>query len=467
MTDQSALPRVSELAAELSGPLLLPGSPAYEREIAPFNTALRHTPQLVVGAANVSDVQAAVRYATAHDLPVGVHATGHGYTSFKDGVLISTRRLDALTLDPARRTVTVGAGVRWRAVIDAAVPHGLAPVAGSAPDVGVVGYSLGGGLALMGRTFGFGTDRVRSLDLVTMDGRLRYVDAVSEPELFWALCGGSGNLGIVTEMTVELVEVSTVYGGGIFFAAEHAVAVLHAYTSWADALPERTNTSVAMAWLPPAPDVPEPLRGQTVVHLRVCHVGDAEEGERLLAPMREVAPALLDDVAEVPFSAVDSIHRDPVSPLPFYARGVMLREATGETIDALLAVVGPDTQIPMLIWDLRRQGGAFSRGPVAGNAVCGRDAAYNLQVVALSIPGTVEAMQAGVEAAMAAVEPWSTGRTVTNLHGMIGDETDRARAWDPATYRRLVALVRELDPAGLLRHGHTIGRQAEPVGGGH
>ena len=279
MTDQSTLPDVSKLAAELTGPLLLPGSPEYEQEIATFNTSLRHSPQLVVGAANVSDVQAAVRYATTHALPLGVHATGHGYTSFKDGVLISTRRLDTLMLDPAERTVTVGAGVRWRAVIDAAAPYGLAAVSGSAPDVGVVGYSLGGGLALMGRTFGFGSDRVRSLELVTMDGRLRHVDAVTEPELFWALCGGSGNLGIVTRMTVELVEVSTVYGGGIYFAAEHAAAVLKAYVSWVDTLPERTNTSIAMSWLPSVPELPEPLRGQTVLHLRFCHVGDAAEGD--------------------------------------------------------------------------------------------------------------------------------------------------------------------------------------------
>ena len=162
----------------------------------------------------------------------------------------------------------------------------------------------------------------------------------------------------------------------------------------------------------------------------------------------------------MPASAVDSIHLDPVNPLPFYARGVMLREATGETIDALLSVVGPDTQIPMLIWDLRLQGGAFSRGPAGGNAVCGRDAAYNLQLVAMPTPETEQVIAAEVEAAMTAMEPWSTGQTVTNLHGMIGDEADRARAWDPASYRRLVGLVREVDPAGLLRHGHCIGRSA-------
>jgi FAD/FMN-containing dehydrogenase len=449
------------LASELTGPVLWPGSSAFEREIAPYNTAIRHCPQLVVGAANASDVQIAVRYAAEHGLPIGVHATGHGYTSFQEGVLVSTRRMSGVAVDPVSRTATTGAGARFSDVMRLAEPHGLAPLAGSHTGVGVVGYLLGGGLPLMGRTFGFASDRARSFDLVTMDGNLLHVDATSDPELFWALRGGAGNVGIVTKVTFGLVEVSTVYGGGIFFASEHAYDVLHAYTAWAETLPERTNTSAAMLWLPRTPDLPEPLRGKTVMHLRICHVGDATEGEHLLAPMRHVAPALLDTVSEMQYATADSIHCDPQNPVPFYARGVMLREATTATIDALLAVVGPDTRTPMLLWDLRRGGGAFGRAPEGGSAVCGRDAAYNLQVYGLHTAATGTAAATGVDAAIAAVRPWSTGQTVPNLHGALGDEADRARAWDSSTYHRLLHLVRQHDPDGILRHGHTIGRSLE------
>lgn len=150
--------------------------------------------------------------------------------------------------------------------------------------MGAVGYTLGGGLPVMCRTFGFAADRMLGAELVTADGVQHRVDAAHEPELLWALCGGKGNLGVVTGMTIGLVPVSTINGGGIFYAAEDIPAVLHAYLDWAATMPEQTSTSLAILRLPPAPQLPEPIRGRTVAHLRVCHVGDPADGERILAP---------------------------------------------------------------------------------------------------------------------------------------------------------------------------------------
>lgn len=464
MSSLTSTTGVSALAAELTGPLLLPGSAGYEQEIAGFNTAVCHQPDLVVGAATAGDVQAVMRYANAHGLPVGVQATGHGATAPVDvGVLISTRRLNALTVDPIARTATVGAGVRWREVIAAAAVHGLAPLSGTSSDVSAVGYTLGGGLPVMGRTFGFAADRVRAFDVVTADASLRHVDADSDPDLFWGLCGGAGNLGIVTAMTIEMVELTSIFGGGIFYAAPHIPDVLHAYPAWAGALAEQTSSSVAILRLPPAPQLPEPLRGQTVAHLRVCHVGDSTSGERLVAPMRAVAPALLDELGDLPYTAIDAIHQDPDHPIPFCYRGALLNELTAETIDALLSVAGPHVQAPLTLCELRQLGGALHRGPAAGNAVGGRDAAYSLFAIGLLTPETAQASPAVLDAVMAAAEPWSTGHTLVNLHGAHRDEADRARAWDAPTYRRLADLSRRLDPAGLLCHGHTVGRDPAPV----
>jgi len=464
MTSLAEPIHITALATELTGPLLTPGTPDYEEEVAAFNTAVTHQPALVVGAADAADVQAAIRYAAAHNLPVGVQATGHGaIEAIAVGVLISTRRLDQLAIDPGRRTATVGAGVRWRAVIDAAAPYGLAPLNGSSSDVSAVGYTLGGGLPVMGRTFGFAADRVQSFEVVTPDATLRHVDANSDPELFWALCGGKGNLGIVTAMTIELVPVATVYGGGIFYPAAHIPAVLHAYPDWCATLPERTSTSIAVLRLPPAPEIPEPIRGQTVAHLRVCHLGDRVEGERLVAPMRAAAPALVDYLADMAYTAVDSIHQDPDHPVPFCQRGTLLHQLTGETIDALLAVCGPHVPAPLMVCELRHMGGALRHGPAGGNAVGGRDAAYSLLAVGLLTPDTAEIAPCAVDAVITAVEPWSNGHTLVNLHGTIGDEADRARAWDTATYQRLADLSRQVDPYSLLRHGHIIGRQHPPA----
>lgn len=452
---------LSKLEAELTGPLFLPGMAEYNDATYTWNAAIQHKPALIVGVADTSDVQAAFRYAAAHDLPVGVNSAGHGAVApIDDGMLISTQRLKKLVIDPERRTATVGAGVKWREVLNAAAPYGLAGLSGSSSDVGVIGYTVGGGMPVMGRKFGFAADRVKSFELVTPDARVVHVDAENEPELFWGQCGGSGNFGVVTEMTFELVELPSIYAGGIFYDGEHASTVMHKYVAWAESQPEEMCTSIAIIWMPPSPDVPEPLRGKPVMHLRIAYAGDAAEGERLIAPMREVAPALMDEVSEISYADSDLIHRDPKQPVPFHHRGTLFREVNGDTVDALLKTCGPDTKIPMILWELRPLGGAFCRAPRAGNAVGGRDAVYGISIVGLCTPQTAQAAAEGLDIVIDALEPWSTGRTAINLHGAIGDEADRARAWDDATYQRLVALVQKADTGSRLRYGHVIGRSA-------
>jgi FAD/FMN-containing dehydrogenase len=142
---------IAPLRAQVEGPVLLAGDVDMPREISGFNVALTHRPAVVVGATSVEDVEAAVRFAARHDLPVAVQATGHGqFLDACGAVLVVTRRMNDVTIDPTRRTATLGAGVRWRAVLDAAAAHGLAPLSGSASSVGAVGYMLGGGVGLLG-----------------------------------------------------------------------------------------------------------------------------------------------------------------------------------------------------------------------------------------------------------------------------------------------------------------------------
>lgn len=448
---------VESLGDQLTGTVLTPGAPGWDAEVASFNCAVTHTPDLVIAAATAADVQAAMSYAAAHDLAVGVQATGHGAVIAIDhGLLVSTRGLDSVDIDPLARTATVGAGVRWRAVIDRAAPYGLAPLNGSSSDVGVVGFTLGGGLPVMGRAFGFAADHVISADVVTADGQLRHVDADSEPELFWALRGGKGNVGIVISLTFRLVAVNTVYGGGVFFAAEHIPAVLLAYRQWSPTLPEPTCTSLAVLRLPPIPEIPEPLRGRTVAHLRVCHIGDAETGAGLVAPMRAVAPPLIDTLADMPYTAIDAIHQDPEHPMPAYERNVLLRELTPDAIDILLARVGPEVTSPISLCEIRHLGGALSRAPDIPDAVTGRDAAYAVITIGALAPHVADIVPGAIDGLITSLAPWSTGSSLVNLHGQPGDETDRSRAWDPATYQRLRALVAQVDPDRRLRFGHAI-----------
>ncbi|NED63949.1 FAD-binding oxidoreductase, partial [Streptomyces sp. SID10244] len=173
------------------GPVLTPTDPGYADELAGFNLAGVQTPDIVVGATSADDVAAAVRHARGHGLRVGVRATGHGPVIEGDGHLtITTSRMNEVIVDPAAKTARVGAGARWRDLVAATAPHGLTGLVGSSSSVGVVGYTLGGGLSPLGRQFGYAADRVRSIEVVTADGIIRTVDAGAGSDLFWALLGG-------------------------------------------------------------------------------------------------------------------------------------------------------------------------------------------------------------------------------------------------------------------------------------
>ena len=446
---------VQALADRVQGRVLRPEDDGYAEEVAAFNVSRQHTPDVVVAALSADDVAAAVRWAGEQGLPVGVQATGHGaVVPITSGVLISTRGLDEVTIDADRRTARVGAGVKWRRVLDEAAEHGLAGLCGSTSDVGVVGYTLGGGLPVLGRCYGFSSDHVRSFDVVTGDGQAHHVETGDGSELDWALRGGKGNVGVVTSMELDLFEIKDLYGGAIFWPGALAPTLLTVFAEWVETLPETFSASISLLRLPPLPEVPEPLRGQFTVHLRVAYLGEDAEGERLLAPMREVAPPMIDMVGRMPYTELDRIHMDPEHPVPFEEGGVLLRELTPETIEAILEHAGPDTQCPLLLVELRLLGGALSR--VRPDAVGGRDAAYAMFAVGALMPPIADAVLPAVRAIVAAMGPWSTGGSMVNFHGIPGDAADRARPWPAPTFERLQRAKASYDPANLLRFGHAV-----------
>ncbi|GAB1817278.1 FAD-binding oxidoreductase [Herbidospora sp. RD11066] len=415
-------------------------------EISGFNLAVRHHPALVAEAETAEDVAEALAYAVSRDLPVAVQATGHGAVQAADGaVLILTSRMRSLEIDPVERTATIGAGCTWAEVVRAAAPFGLAPLCGSASGVGAVGFTLGGGVGPLARTYGFAADHVRALTVVTPDGVTRVADPGGEADLFWALRGGKGGFGVVTSITVDLFPLATVWGGGFYYAAADAPAVLRAYREWAPTLPETVTTSIALVRLPPLPQLPPPLSGQFVAHLRVASV---EPQEALLAPMLGVAEPVLGGVGELPYTQLDLIHNDPTDPMPAVERSTLLRDLTPEAVETLLSVAGPSVELPIPVVEIRHLGGALAREPKEPNAVGGREAAFNLLVVGL--PGSAP------EAITGALAPWSTGGTLINFHG--SDLTTLDRAWPAATRARLAEIRNRVDPRDLFRLGHVAPR---------
>src|SRR5262249_34587521 len=218
-------------------------------------------PALIVGVTSAADVQASIRFAAQRDLPVSVNHTGHQVVRAAHGaVLISTRRMSGVTIDSDNLTARIEPGVRWGQVVSEASEADLAPMNGSSPTVGSIGYSLGGGQSVAwSRSKGYAADHILSLDVVTADGLPRHVTAESEPELFWALRGGKGNFGAVTAMVCELFAQTRIYGGGVWFRIEHVPELMPAWHQWVETLPEEATTSGAVQRLPPLPHPPPPL----------------------------------------------------------------------------------------------------------------------------------------------------------------------------------------------------------------
>src|SRR4051812_44192728 len=449
---------VAELRNRVRGPVLAAGDDGLAAEVAAWNIAVQHTPEVAVGATCAADVVAAVTWAVAHDLRVAVQATGHGPVRNACGsLMITTRRMQGVHIDPERRIARVQAGVRWIQVMQAAAEHGLAGLCGSSSDVGVVGYTLGGGMGSLGRAYGFAADRVTAVEIVPADGRLRRVTADSDPELFWAVRGGTGNFGVVTALEFELVPVPSLFGGGIFFAGDDAPALLHRFREWAPGLPEAVSTSIAILRMPEREELPPPLRGRAVVHLRFAYDGtDHAEAERLLSPMKTAGTILLGYVGPMRTDELDGIHMDPQDPMPGWEKGILLRELTAEGVDTLLAVAGPQRDIPLISVELRLMGGALGRPAPVPAAVPGRSGAFSLLVLGPAVPELAQAVPAIGRGVLAAMARWRAEESVINLLGDVSGPGEVLAAYPAGTRERLVAGKRAVDPAGVFTFGHAI-----------
>ena len=449
------------LQERLIGPSFVADAPGYAEEVAVFNEVVRHRPAVVVGAANAADVSEAVRFASRHSMNIAVLNTGHGPTiaACPKTLMITTRRMSRIDVDTAKSTARVQAGVRFGEFVAAAAPHGLAPLAGSSPGVGVVGYTLGGGASpTLGRRFGWAADHVTAIEVVTADGSQRRVTPESEADLFGALLGGKSNFGVVTAMECALFPVTGLYAGALFYSGEHAREVVNAYRVFTKTAPEDISTGVAILNLPPLPGLPPFMQGKLVVSVRISHVGDALTGDRLIEPLRRAAPLLADTVADIPYTAFASISADPTDPAAAVERFGLLRELTEETVEAILGVAGPAAEGSINIVDVRQLGGAFSRPAAFANAVGGRDAAFAYFALTVVPPGRNIADYGDAGGSLdAALAPWRLALGSPCFQGP-ADATvlGTRKAFDPDTYAALQAAKAKYDPHNNFRVNHNI-----------
>ena len=443
-------------SAALATPLLFPASPGWDEARKAWDLAVDQHPAAIALPESVADVAAAVGFARRHGLRVATQGTGHNAAPLGplgDTVLVKTHRMRQVRIDPDARTARAQAGAVWADVVGPAAGHGLAALAGSSPDVGVVGYTLGGGMGWLGRAYGLSASNVEAFEAVTADGRLVRADACTEPDLFWALRGGGGSFAVVTAVGLRLFGVTEVYAGLLWWPIDAAASVLHAWQELtAGGLPDELTTTFRFLRFPDVPDVPEPVRGRAFAVVDAIHLGTPAEADALLAPLRKLRP-VTDTVQMISMPALSHLHMDPEHPVPGMGDGIMLADLPAEAVTRLLGAAGPGTGSPLGV-ELRHVGGEMKRARPGNGALAAVDAEYALFAAAAApTPQAVPAIGHQVAAVLSAMSPWAAAQTYLNL-----TETSRdpATFWTPQAYDRLRRIKAAVDPADLIRANHPI-----------
>ncbi len=369
-----------------------PGDGAYDAARQTFNSADDQRPAAIVYPHDADEVAELVLGARAAGLRVAVQGGSHNagpQGTLSDALLIRNQPHErgndrsGHAASPGRRRVL------WEDVVTAAAPHGLAALHGSSPDVGVVGYSLGGGLSWLARKHGLQANLVTAAELVTADGRKRRVDAEHDAELLWALKGGGGNFGVVTALEFGLVPLTNAYAGWLAWDWTHAERVLQAWATWTRSAPEEATTSARILQLPPLPELPAEIRGRQLVVIDGAILGPEAAAAELLAPLRALAPEL-DTFATVPAPALCRLHGDPEDPVPYRSGSTMLRALPPAAVSSFVAAAGPASGSTLMVAELRHLGGAVSR-PTVGGATAYFDGAYLAFALGLAAEPAMEA----------------------------------------------------------------------------
>jgi FAD/FMN-containing dehydrogenase len=396
-----------------------------------------------------------VRAAALAGLRAAPQATGHNagpLGPLDDTVLLRTSGLRGVEIDAERQVARVQAGALWGEVTDAAAAHGLAGLLGTARDVGVVGYTLGGGLSWFARAHGLAANHVTAVEVVTADGELRRVDAQHDPDLFWALRGGGGSFGVVTTLEFRLFPISQVQAGSLFWPLERAAEVLGAWRDELPAMPDGVTSIGRLLRFPPLPEIPEPVRGRSLVVVHLVSLAGPEATEGVLRRLRALGPET-DTIATVPVTALGDLHMDPPGPVPGVGDGIALGEFPAEALDAYLSAVGPQsTNPPLLTTEIRHLGGALAPGAGSAGAVAGLDAAVVVYSAAI-VPDADAAAAAhqSLDAVRTALAPWQAESTNLNFV-----ERPGARVFPAATLRRLRAVKTAYDPGDVIRANHPV-----------
>jgi FAD/FMN-containing dehydrogenase len=460
LTPQLDEAAVAELRANFRGELLRPRDAAYESARAIWNGAINKHPGAIARCTGVADVLSAIQFSRAHDLLAAVRGGGHnvaGTATCDGGLMIDLSPMKGMRVDPVQHIARAEPGLLWAEFDRETQVFGLAAPGGIVSHTGVAGLTLGGGIGWLMRKHGLTCDNLRSVDVVTADGRFVTASITEHPDLFWGVRGGGGNFGIVTSFEFQLHPVGpTVLAGAVLYPAERAMEVLRFYREYASMAPDELTTILSLRHAPAAPFVPERLHGAPVIGILVCYSGPVQEGERVVQPLRKFGPPMVDAIRPTAYAAHQEM-LDATVPhgLRYYWKSDYLSGFSDAAIETIAAYAwrAPSPKSYTIIFQL---GGAVGRFGEDDSAFSHRDAPYALNINSVWADSRKDSINTQwARAYWEAMHPFSTGGVYMNFLGLEGEDRVRA-AYGGAKYARLTALKNKYDPTNLFHLNQNI-----------
>jgi FAD/FMN-containing dehydrogenase len=453
--------RIEQFEAGFHGDLIRPDDAKYDDARAVWNGMIDKYPTLIARCTDVADVISAVDFARANDLPVAVRGGGHsvaGSAVCDDGLVIDCSPMTGVRVDPDERTAWIQAGATWADLDHETQAFGLATPGGVVSDTGIAGLTLGGGIGHLRCKYGLSCDNLRSVELVTADGEFLTASETENPDLFWGLRGGSGNVGVVTAFEYDLhpigPEVATCL---VFYPGDRMSECLRAYREYIESAPEEVSTLTLAGMIPDEELFPADAVDDLKLGIVGCYAGSVEEGERALAPLREMTEPVADFSGTMPYADFQQLFdEDYPDGMRYYWKSLYLDGLSESAIDRITywTDAAPSSLSTVDVWQL---GGAITDVDVEESAFAGRHAPFLLGVEAnWKDPTNDGANIAWVRDCLDDMRQFSDGSVYLNFPGFFEEGDEMMRTTFGSAYDRLVALNDKYDPTGLFRANQNI-----------
>lgn len=441
---------LNNFRAGLRGELILPDNDRYDEARSIWNAMIDKYPAMIVRCAGVSDVIASVKFARTNNVQIAVRGGGHniaGSALCDGGLVIDLSAMKSIRVDPASQTARAEPGLTWAEFDHETQAFGLATTGGVVGSTGISGLTLGGGVGWLHAMYGLTVDNLISADVVLADGSFVRASANENEDLFWALRGGGGNFGIVTSFEYQLHPLTEVLAGPVFHPAERAVEVLRFYRDFTASLPDELSVYTGFLTDP---------EGNRLIGVVVNYIGDVEEGERLIKPVREFGPPVADMISPIPYTSLQSMFDAAFPPkMQNYWKSGFMSDLSDEALETIAQyAVAPPSPFSLVM--VENYHGAYSRVPAADTPYSNRDAHYNLLILGCwADPSESDTNKEWARSFYKAIEPHLSTKAFPNLMGQ-EEMADRTKDAYGANFERLVELKKKYDPTNFFRTNINI-----------